>query len=108
VEDPGESYSSIVVKTVLPHPHRTEFKSLPEGSASVGLDQREVRTRELTRTDHLPGLADDRLKVQWRWKLRRLCRTAGLCSELPSFDMRCTQAVEEKDYDVMYSIDGIH
>jgi hypothetical protein len=27
-------------------------------------------------------------------------RTAGLCSELPS-------CVEEEDYDVMYSIDGV-
>jgi hypothetical protein len=35
-------------------------------------------------------------------------RTAGLCSELPSCDMRCTPAVEEEDYDVMYSVDGIH
>jgi hypothetical protein len=60
------------------------------------------------RTDHLPGLADGRLKVQWRWKLQRVCCTAGLCSELPSCDMRCTPAVEEEDYDVMYSIDGIH
>jgi hypothetical protein len=25
-----------------------------------------------------------------------------------SFDMRCTPAVEEEDYEVMYSIDGIH
>ncbi len=23
-------------------------------------------------------------------------------------DMRCTPAVEEEDYDVMYSIDGVH
>jgi hypothetical protein len=70
--------------------------------------QREVRTRDLTRTDHLSGLADGRLKVQWRWKLQRVCRTASLCSELPSCDMRCTPAVEERDYNVMYSIDGIH
>jgi hypothetical protein len=69
------------------------------------INQREERTRELTRTDHLPGLAEGRLKVQWRWKL--YC-TAGLCSELPSCDMRCTPAVEEEDYDVMYSINGIH
>jgi hypothetical protein len=70
--------------------------------------QREVRTRELTQTDHLPGLADSRLKVQWRWKLQRVCCTEGLCSELPSCDMKCTPAVEEEDNDVMYSIDGIH
>ncbi len=47
------------------------------------------------------------LKVWWRWKLQRECRAAGLYSELPSCDMRCTPAVEEKDYDVMYSIDGV-
>jgi hypothetical protein len=47
------------------------------------------------------------LKVWWRWKLQRECRTAGLYSELPSCDMRCTAAVEEKDYDVMYFIDGV-
>jgi hypothetical protein len=74
----------------------------------LGFGQREVRTRELTRTDHLPGLADGRLKVQWMWKLQRVCHTAGLCSELPSCDMRCTPSVEEEDYDVRYSIDGIH
>ncbi len=74
----------------------------------VGPPQREVRTRELMQTDHLQGLADGRLKVQWRLKLQRVCRTAGLCSELPSCDMRCTPAVEEEDYDLMYSIDGIH
>jgi hypothetical protein len=28
-------------------------------------------------------------------------------SELPSCDMRCTAAVEEKDYDVMFFIDGV-
>jgi hypothetical protein len=33
-------------------------------------------------------------------------RTASLCSELPSCDRRCTPAVEEEDYEVMYSIDG--
>jgi hypothetical protein len=48
------------------------------------------------------------LKVQWKWKLQRLCRTAGLCSALPSCDRRCTAAVEDKDYNVMYLIDGIH
>jgi hypothetical protein len=32
----------------------------------------------------------------------------SLCSELPSCDMRCTPTVEEEDYEVMYSIDGIH
>jgi hypothetical protein len=37
-----------------------------------------------------------------------LCRTAGLYSELSSCDTRCTPAVEEEDYEVMYSIDGIH
>jgi hypothetical protein len=41
-------------------------------------------------------------------KLQRLCRTTGLYSELSSCDMRCTPAVEEEDYEVMYSIDGIH
>jgi hypothetical protein len=35
-------------------------------------------------------------------------RTASLCSELPSCDMRCTPAVEEEDYKVMYSIDSIY
>jgi hypothetical protein len=29
-------------------------------------------------------------------------------SELPSCYRRCTAAVEEKDYDVMYPINGIH
>jgi hypothetical protein len=48
------------------------------------------------------------LKVRWRWKLQRLCRTAGLYSGLPSCDMRCTAALEETDYDVMYPIDGIN
>jgi hypothetical protein len=47
------------------------------------------------------------LKVWWRWKLQRECRTAGLYTELPSCDVRCTAAVEEKDYDVMYSIDDV-
>jgi hypothetical protein len=37
-----------------------------------------------------------------------LYRTAGLSSELPSCHVRCTPAVEEKDFDVMYSIDGVH
>ncbi len=62
-----------------------------------------------TGTDrHWPGLADSRLKVQWRWKLQRVCRTDGLCLELPSCDMRCNPAVEEEeDYDVMYSIDCV-
>jgi hypothetical protein len=46
------------------------------------------------------------LKVWWRWKLQRVYCTAGLYSELPSCDMKCTAAVE-KDYDVMYSSDGI-
>ncbi len=55
----------------------------------------------------LPGLAEHILKVQWRWKLQKVCRTAGLCSELSSCDTRCTPAVEEEDYEVMYSIDGI-
>jgi hypothetical protein len=32
----------------------------------------------------------------------------GLYSELSSCDMRCTPAVEEEDYEVMYSINGIH
>jgi hypothetical protein len=35
-------------------------------------------------------------------------RTAGLYSELSSCDTRFTPAVEEEDYEVMYSIDGIH
>ncbi len=56
----------------------------------------------------LPGLAEYILKVRWRWKLQRLCRTAGLYSELSSCDKRCNPAVEEEDYEVMYSIDGIH
>jgi hypothetical protein len=56
----------------------------------------------------LPGLAGYILKVWWRWKLERVCRTAGVCSGLPSCDMRCTPAVEDEDYDVMYSIDSIH
>jgi hypothetical protein len=55
----------------------------------------------------LPGLAEYILKVQWRWKLQRMYRTASLCSEVPICDMRCTPAVEEEDYDVMYFIDGI-
>jgi hypothetical protein len=54
----------------------------------------------------LPGLAEYFLKVQWRWKLQRMYHIAG-CSEVPSCDMRCTPAVEEEDYYVMYSIDGI-
>jgi hypothetical protein len=37
-----------------------------------------------------------------------VCCTVGLRSELPSCDMMCTPAVEEEDYDVMYSIDGVH
>jgi hypothetical protein len=37
-----------------------------------------------------------------------VCRTAGLCSELSSCLLRCTAAVEEKDCDVKYSIDGVH
>jgi hypothetical protein len=39
--------------------------------------------------------------------MQRIYRIAGLCSELPSCDMRCTPAVEEEDYDVMYSIGGV-
>jgi hypothetical protein len=34
--------------------------------------------------------------------------TADLCSELSSYHLRCTQAVEEKDYNVMFSIAGVH
>ncbi len=33
---------------------------------------------------------------------------AGQYSELPSCDMRCTLAVEEEDYNVVYPIYGIH
>ncbi len=36
------------------------------------------------------------------------CRTAGLSSELPSCHKRCTPAVEEEEYDVMYSVYGVH
>ncbi len=45
----------------------------------------------------LPGLAGCVLKVRWRWKLQRVCRTTSLCSELSSCHLRCTPAVEEKD-----------
>jgi hypothetical protein len=36
--------------------------------------------------------------ILYRWPMIRA----------PSCDMRCTPAVEEEDYKVMYAIDGIH
>jgi hypothetical protein len=56
----------------------------------------------------LPELAGRILIVRWRWKLQRVGRTAGLCSELSRYHLIYTPAVEEKDYYVMYSIDGSH
>ncbi len=46
--------------------------------------------------------------VRWRWKLQWVCGIASLCSELFSCYLRCMPAVEEEDYDVIYSSDGIH
>jgi hypothetical protein len=34
--------------------------------------------------------------------VQRVSRTAGLCSELPSCEMRCNPALEEDDYEVVY------
>ncbi len=69
------------------------------------------RSKEYLRTGadcDWPALADDRLKALWRWKLQWLYCTAGLCSELSNCHLRCTPAVEKEDYDVMYSIAGVH
>jgi hypothetical protein len=56
----------------------------------------------------LPGLPGRVLIVRHRWKLERVSRTAGLCSELSSCHVRCAPVAEEEDYDVMYFMYGVH
>ncbi len=45
----------------------------------------------------LPGLAGRLLIVRWRWKQLRVCRTAGLSSELSNSFLRCMPAAKEED-----------
>ncbi len=56
----------------------------------------------------LPGLAGCVLIMGWKLTLQRVCCTAGLRSGLSSCHLRWAPAVEEEDYDVMYSIDSVY
>ncbi len=46
-----------------------------------------------------PGLAGRVLIVSWKRNLHRVYRIAGLRSKLSSCHLRCTPAMEERDYD---------
>jgi hypothetical protein len=47
-------------------------------------------------------------EIEMEVEAAKVCGTTGLCSELSRCHVRYTPAVEEKDYEVMYSIDGVH